>query len=573
MSASFTFSNVEGHVADHLEGQLVLTSQAKMNTEPITFSVASIEFEGSVGEITLHHSPSDTEHKTSRMTFVKTSEEHPPGSKAGFNGTADLTIYPGQTKVYALDMVFREAGDVRPRELTLSIDTDRFALSYKANLQTEEEMAMLWQDRPKGLKAKRLGRREENYLKILPKPPRMEISLRDQKGLYFTDEQAVFEIEIENLEEEDTEVTLEVRFLHRDGGRVTFAWLSGAEVGISEGENLDSLQSPKDLPGHVVGNLAADAEKVESILVTAPTIPSDYVLEIKALYHLLSDLDTPISKTFVTNVSFVSPFEANYDFVPRVHPDPWPSYFSVHPLEGTDTTADEKEPAFGLAQKWCLTARVASFADEPVIIENADLLLNVPHGGIHCAIEKHDAQPAFQIAPQEMHERNFLLDVQKLSLEDKRAAALELSLAIHWRRASSTDSSTMTSRLIVPRLIIPNSEPRVLASAVVSQTIQTLVHLEYTLENPTMHFLTFDLTMEASEEFAISGPKAKSCNILPMSRQSVSFNLLPLVRGAWISPQLRVVDRYFNKTLKVLGTDGVKVDKKGISIWVDAEDD
>lgn len=554
----------------------MLTSRAKPNSEPITFSEARIDFEDSVAQVELHHSSSDAESKPSIMTIVNTREEHSPRSKVKYSGTADLTVYPGQTKIYVFDLVFREAGDVRPTELSLAVDTDRIALNYRANLQTEDEMAILWQDRPNGLKAKRLGRREENYLKILPKPPRMEISLRDQKDLYFTDEQAIFEIEIENLEEEDTEVTLEVRFLHRDGGRVQFSWLSGADVGISEGEKLDTLQSPKDLPGHVVGNLAADAEQVESILVTGPTIPSDYVLEIKALYHLLSDLETPISKTFVTNVSFVSPFEANYDFVPRVHPNPWPSYFMVHPLEGVGAAEHEGEdPAFGLAQKWCLTARVASFADEPVLIEEADLILNVPHGGIRCSIEKNDPKDAaFQIAPQEMHERNFILNIQKLSLEDKRAAALELSLQIHWRRASSTESTkTMTSRLIVPRLIIPNSEPRVLASASISQIVQTLVHLDYVLENPTMHFLTFDLTMEASEEFAISGPKAKSCNILPMSRQSLSFNLLPLVRGAWITPQLRVVDRYFNKTLKVLGTDGVKVDKKGISIWVDAEDD
>lgn len=67
--------------------------------------------------------------------------------------------------------------------------------------------------------------------------------------------------------------------------------------------------------------------------------------------------------------------------------------------------------------------------------------------------------------------------------------------------------------------------------------------MDYTLENPTSHFLMFDLTMEASEEFAISGPKLKSCNILPMSRQTVSYNLLPMMKGEWISPQLRVVDR------------------------------
>ncbi len=57
-------------------------------------------------------------------------------------------------------------------------------------------------------------------------------------------------------------------------------------------------------------------------------------------------------------------------------------------------------------------------------------------------------------------------------------------------------------------------------------------------------------------------------HLLPVSRQTVRYNILPLVRGAWIAPQLKVVDRYFNKTLKVLATEGLKMDKRGIVIWI-----
>jgi len=99
-----------------------------------------------------------------------------------------------------------------------------------------------------------------------------------------------------------------------------------------------------------------------------------------------------------------------------------------------------------------------------------------------------------------------------------------------------------------------------------------LIHMDYTLENPTMHFLTFELSMEASEEFGFSGPKLRTLQLLPMSRQTARYNLLPLVTGVWMTPQLRVVDRYFNKTLKVQATDGVWNDKKGVSVWVMGED-
>jgi len=98
------------------------------------------------------------------------------------------------------------------------------------------------------------------------------------------------------------------------------------------------------------------------------------------------------------------------------------------------------------------------------------------------------------------------------------------------------------------------------------------LHLDYTLENPTTHSLTFEITMEASEEFGFHGPKLQSLIMLPFSRQTVHYNVVPMVKGAWIIPQLRVVDRYFNKTLKIQATDGIKTDKKGIMIWVDDED-
>jgi hypothetical protein len=34
---------------------------------------------------------------------------------------------------------------------------------------------------------------------------------------------------------------------------------------------------------------------------------------------------------------------------------------------------------------------------------------------------------------------------------------------------------------------------------------------------------------------------------------------------------LKVMDRYFNKTLKVQATEGLRMDKKGISVWIPGE--
>lgn len=78
--------------------------------------------------------------------------------------------------------------------------------------------------------------------------------------------------------------------------------------------------------------------------------------------------------------------------------------------------------------------------------------------------------------------------------------------------------------------------------------------------------------MEASEQFAFSGPKTTVVQLVPLSRHTVRYNILAAKRGLWIQPQLVVVDTYFNKTLRVLPTGDMRADKKGILVWVDAED-
>jgi hypothetical protein len=114
-------------------------------------------------------------------------------------------------------------------------------------------------------------------------------------------------------------------------------------------------------------------------------------------------------------------------------------------------------------------------------------------------------------------------------------------------------------------------EPRVLASATTTTT-PGLIHMEYVLENSSTHFLSFNLVMEASENFAFSGPKTTAVQVMPLSRHTVRYNLFAAKRGLWIQPQLVVIDTYFNKNLRVLPTGEMRADKKGVLVWVDADD-
>lgn len=184
------------------------------------------------------------------------------------------------------------------------------------------------------------------------------------------------------------------------------------------------------------------------------------------------------------------------------------------------------------------------------------------------------------LAPESKFDRSFQLSTQKFSLDDRRPTVLELSLAIAWTRGPG--SPVCTTKLPVPRLNIPSSEPRVLCAASVSKEDASDILLEYHLENPSTHFLTFVVTMEANDDFAFSGPKQQTLSLAPFSRHQITFNVLvhggsddgkkSEGQGRWIWPVLQVVDSYFQKSLRVLAAGpGVRVDsQRGLGVWVPA---
>jgi len=293
----------------------------------------------------------------------------------------------------------------------------------------------------------------------------------------------------------------------------------------------------------------------------------------KAAYNLVSDMETPVYQSMSMQLEIINPFEANYDFSPRIHPDPWPSLFSHD--EGEDSAADQEIRAQGLAQKWCLTARYASFAIDELIVEDIDVDVIGSNGGITCYTEKLTKIPetGLRVAPKSLEEALFDTFTQKISLDDRGTATLDVSLAIKWRR-DAEGSPVNTTILAVPRLLVSSSEPRVLASVSYSKKLPSMIHFDVTIENPSNHFLTFGLTMEPSEKFAFSGVKSSTLQLVPLSRRTMRFRLLPTVRGEWIGPIHCVIrDRYFQKVLKIAPTEGMKVEKEGILVWVPAEDE
>jgi hypothetical protein len=570
----FTFAKGEGNVGEPMPSQIALISTARQGSAPITLSSLGFQFKGGMSTVRLEHksaeSGSNSKPQLYHCTFEEQSTSTASEEKPQWTGLGDLTIHPGQSKAYQFPITFREAGDVEAVASSIEIRTAQFNLiSTTDDLHLQPEtMAIWWQKLGNTVKPKKLNRTNGISIKVLPKPPKMEILLPNVRDHYYTDEPVTLAMEIWNKEEEDTEAVVEVRLLGRSKDTLEYSWIRDAASPMKE--VTPPVDSDMDLPGHVVGHLAKGERTTEKIRFTAPAEPADYALEVKVLYHLLSDRDIPISKTLIADLVFIGPFETSYELTPRLHSDPWPSYFELQEAEAEQT--DESTDAFGIAQKWHLKAKVASFAEDLLILKDLTVEIHAVHGGATCELSREFEETDIPMEPQKIQDWSFCIDCRKENLEERRPTGIDTSLNILWQRSGDPTNPTVMTSIPIPRIHIPSSEPRVLATITHSTSVKDVVYMDYTLENPTMHFLTFELSMEASEQFGFSGTKLQTLQLLPMSRQTVRYTIIPLTTGLWITPQLKVTDRYFNKTLKVQATDGLRLDKKGVGFWVPGED-
>lgn len=281
-------------------------------------------------------------------------------------------------------------------------------------------------------------------------------------------------------------------------------------------------------------------------------------------------------KSLTVDVGIIRPFEANYEFLPRLNREPWPSFFEV------PETEPESSTVLGLKHQYAVTANLYSFATVPIVIEAILLTASKIVGGAICStstgivykegdVAKSDTDNVISstVHPDQTEKFGFDLSVQKHVLGDRNTVGIELALQIGWRREDSNEVNTTV--LEVPKLVAAMAEPRVMLTVSPAYKGDLRIYkLDFMLENPSMHFLTFNISMDTSEHFAFSGPKSAVVSLVPMSRNTVTYRVMPNTEDAWIGVNLNVVDAYFGQTLKILpGGEGVKADKKGnVSIKV-----
>lgn len=573
LSTSFVFKNEEGKAGQTTQAQLTITSNAHLGSAPIIVNRLQVDFVGNIRTLVLEHTAeggsTQLKHRNVIISEIsleeRTAEDREQSAEgqagtASLHGDVDLVFIPGHTLVFALDIPLREPGEANATSTKFSLIQDTFDLEYVARFQ-DSTAADTWFASPSSKRV--ITRSNAHSIRILPRPPKMEIKQFAARDEFYTSESIELQFEIVNVEEENANTKLDV-ILH------------GAELspfkllveGHDEAYTAEMGEEDAVLQGLSLGNIQKSKSTTARIQIDPCTTSTQFELTIQATYHLESDTATSIIQTAVFQINVISPFEANYDLLPRLHPDRWPTLFVY---EGQDSEDAAVKMPKGISQAWCLSTRYASFAAAGLLVKDLDISIRAP-ASVRCFVTKKPNLPegGQEIRPKTIEEASFDLVAQKMGLDDRTVAGLDISYNIKWTRLSDKDGPVNTTILLAPRMNIFGIEPRVLGSV---SYVKDMVVLEITIENASNHFLTFGLTMEPSEEFAFSGSKQTTVHLLPVSRRSATYRLLPLVRGAWVKPALVVRDKYFQKVLRVIPTGGMKLEKDGFSVWVPPEEE
>jgi hypothetical protein len=560
ISLSFAFANRQAFAGEPLNCQLKLTSNVRTGAEPLALSIVRVAIDGT-RPVVITHKDGAPVRRATNISLNTTDEK--------LSGDANLALQPQETRVFNFALTFREAQAVKVQEATLSLVTEQFSIHHSFHDDMLLQTPVWLSELDDQLAPSSLYRDETTVVDVLPKPPKIQVLLHGLHQQYYIGEQVDLQLEIVNGEADAVQGTIRQVVVAQDDIVLHSHFGTHGEPSGDEQDPTSEAGARQDFSGLQ----PSDIKKI-GLSVDAPMEPLLHTLTIDVDYTSASEPDTPLKKSVVVELLYVAPFEAKFNFGPLVHTHPWPSYFDPALLSPSG------EPPSGIPQRWRLGSQVTSIASESITVQSAEMVNDQVNDDADIKVVESSEDEMHTVAPNAKFDRSFQISTQKLSLDDRRPTFLELSLAITWKRTA--DSPLCTTRVPAPRLNIPSSEPRVLCIASPSDDDQTDMVLKYYLENSSIHHLTFAVTMEANDDFAFQGPKHTTFSLVPFSRHELTYNLLlngnreetgpPSEPGRWVWPVLKVVDLYFQKTLRVLAAGpGVRVDpQRGIGVWVPA---
>lgn len=554
ISIAFAFGSHKTNVGEALQCQVALTCTAAPTADPLSLQGVEIVLSNGA-HIKMVHQRGGHDGSASQQVTVSDLSDSPEAIDNDSVLHADLTIWPGKERAYNFLVHFREAIAVHLQHISIMVESPSFTLRQSFPNDRVRKLSCFNEASAGGVEQRWLPQMDTHTVTVLPKPPKMKVLMSGLRKHYYTDETIKFDVELFNEESDAVTGKAHASLTGENGESVPLEW-------------SDSNSRSNELD---VDELSPGASRRACFILQAPPDPAKHSLVCDVQYELVSDPNTSLMQRLDVAIDFVSPFDITFDFSPMTFPGAWPSYFNTSAI-------NPEGQASGIPQRWRLGCLIKSLARDDVTVHNVSVIEDDSPSEARCEISSPDSTQAQMLKTGHSMESDVELTTQKLSLDDRRPTVLELSVKITW--SLHAGSETASTLLPVPRLTLPSSEPRVLCTIAEGLDDNETLTMQYHLENPSTHFLTFALTMEANELFALSGPKYRTLSLAPLSRHHVEYRLLvhdvdateKVGNEHWIWPVLQVVDSYYHKNLKVhSGGPGVKFDeKRGIGIKLDS---
>jgi len=423
----YSFESPTVHAGQAVNSQLSIASNAHPSAAPLVFSEVKITYEGGLKTVLLRHKAASTSEQIQRVRIVNLHSAlheysefadaplQSPTSIASHTymvAETDLSIAPGKVKVFELSAILREAGSAKAICGTFGIVNDSFDLDFVVMFCEDDIPAAVhplptknvfttpnggtsvwWKETADGKIIKRPIRTAPDSLAILPRPPKMEVSAKGLEYGVYTDETVKIGLEVLNGEDEDADVSVDVKIIGwpMEEGRPKSLHDDDLTADTSEGPVIawladDGSHLEPTASLHSLGNMKPNQHITRYFTFPSASEPADCTLEVKLRYNLVSDPETPTEKIVMVDMSVVSPFHCTFDFSPRVRHDTWPDYFSLdNELFASDAVKESVKPQ-GIMQRWCLTATVQSVGKDDITIEGWELPLQQVAGAAGCDI-------------------------------------------------------------------------------------------------------------------------------------------------------------------------------------------
>lgn len=554
VSLSFAFKGRQTHVGDALDCQLMLTSNIDPPSTALSISSITIRLSNS-RTITLAHSAETSVADTELLTLSST-EDH---DAEHLTFRADLSFPASRRRIFGFQLLFREAIDIEITEASISFEGQGFTINHTFTRDAIHNLDSFYVAKKGGsTEILSMSHKDTTAVTVLPKPPKVILVQTEPQKTFYAGELIRLSITLSNEEAGAVEGKVSVISTSSSDDSQPLAWtIDEAKHPHEDGSN----NTEHDPVTQTISKIEVSDSR-QLLLFAKPTDePLRTEVQVTLEYNVVSDKSTPLKKSLTVAIDIVMPLDARFNFGPLLYEGDWPSYFSTGSGQGQ-----------GIPQRWRLGCQLQSSASEDFIVREIKPLVDHVIGDSAAVASAAQLTEDQMFFPGRSERYTLELSTTKHSLDDRRPTTVDCSLAVTWSRKESKESAT--TYLPIPRLTLPVSEPRVLCTVAASQPNDEWDGtLRYHIENPSTHFLTFAVSMEATEQFAFSGPKSRALSLAPLSRYQVEYHISLQEEaetqssaekdGCWIWPALQVTDSYYQKTLRVHpGGPGVRLDDK-----------